>query len=173
MLILYFIVYVAGAWVSQRHAAEYLWVGPIFGLVVVIWASNAPKELVRRENAAFVAMSTLIYALVYHIAKQNWSSDSVVLESLLGPLPTGVLAGSLLLPMAHSLFLGAPRRKAFKASLVLMLSFYAVTLLANVADYINLGENFNFIAIAVFVWQGIYLFDFFPERLRGAPKAAG
>jgi hypothetical protein len=53
-----------------------------------------------------------------------------------------------------------------------VLSFYAVTLLANAADYLKFGENFNFIAIAVFVWQGIYLFHFFPERLHGA-KSSG
>jgi len=168
----YFILYIAGAWVSQRHAAEYWVAGPVFGIVAVVWAAKSLKEVWSKNALAFVLMSTLVYALVYHIARQSWSSDSVIRESLCGPLPTGVVVGSLLLPMVQSLCLGTPRLSAFKGAFVLILSFYVVTLMANVADYIKLGENFNFIAIAVFVWQGIYLLHFFPERLSGS-KSSG
>ena len=160
-------LYLAGAWVSQKSCAGYWVVGPVFGAVVLACNARALPALGWVRPAAFLGSSTLIYALVYGIAENGgWEWHNPVVEWLSGAFPAGVVAGSILLPLAHRVFLGSAFRRTVGAWALLIASFYGVTLAALAADRLGV-TGINFLAIAVYVWQGVYLAVFFWDRRAG------
>lgn len=156
-------VYAAGVWICQQYAAEYWVVGPVFGVVVAFWDSSRPSGFVSAKHLFFIASSTGIYALVCWIARLDWETSSEILEGIIGSMPAGVAAGSLLLPLAHRVILGGSRR-IWIAPFLLIASFYFVTLMASVARYYDVDGQIDFLAISILAWQGIYLLLFFSKR---------
>lgn len=159
--------YLIGAWISQRYAAGYWVVGPVFGLVVLIWDSEMPGDLFRLKNVPFLTASTLIYACVFWIASRDFGYNSTFWEIFTGSASWGVLLGSLLMPQVHRAVFGKGER-AGALTVQLILSFYLVTAVSKLADHFGYGNGVNYIAIAVFVWQGLYLANFF---LKGGERS--
>jgi hypothetical protein len=155
--ILRLFVYGIGAWVSVKYATGYWVVGPVFGMVVVYYDSERFRKFAAGRHLAFLAASTLIYALVYGVAsaKWEWSSDS--LNYFLGPLPAGVFLGSILLPLSHQIILKRSPKATLRTMTWLTLSFYLVMLLAFADERLSLKLHFNFIALSVVLWQALYL----------------
>ena len=162
--------YLIGAWISQKYAAGYWVTGPVFGLVVLIWDSEMPGDIFRLKNVPFLTASTLVYACVFWIASRDFGYNSTFWEIFTGSSSWGVLLGSLLMPQAHRIFLGNGSRVR-AASIQLVISFYLVTGVSKIAEHFSLGSGVNFIGIAVFVWQGIYLANFY--LVRGADRSGG
>ncbi len=150
-------IYVLGAWVSQERLAEHWVVGPVFGCVVVLWDSPGFAALPRRAHLAFIAASTLIYALVFQIADAAWGLEPEALEWVIGSVPAGVAVGSFLLPWAHRRLIGGEGLSVVRTALVLLGSFYAVTWIGGILDRLGLGGGFNYFSLTVYLWQGLYL----------------
>jgi len=92
------------AYISSDHMAEYWWLGPMFGMVVLIWQTDTPASMMQLPNGLFLAASTLIYALVVRIVGSLNRGD--------WDIYVGVAAGTILLPVAHAWFLRAPWKRA-------------------------------------------------------------
>ena len=54
------LVFVAGAYVSFAHCAEYWVVGPVFGFVVLCWQAASLRTFLAPKRLGFLASSTLI-----------------------------------------------------------------------------------------------------------------
>ncbi|GEM_PF-966690 len=156
-----FLAYVVSVAVSNKYAVGYWVVGPVFGTAVVVFAwkkakSNWPGA------AAYIAASTLIYALVYRVSSLRWGNDSSELtEYFAGPFPVAVLMGSVLLPCAHAIILGRPRALAWRTAAALAASFYLLTLLRYLNQELEMGPHVSWMPVTVGVWQGVYLVSFF------------
>lgn len=98
------------AWVSSVYVTPLWVIGPMFGLVVLAWHLPLPPTFTG-QHALFLLASTWIYALLMYLVIAGWpfSTDSVEVDQ-------AVLIGTVLLPLAHRQFLGAPwpwiRRRA-------------------------------------------------------------
>jgi len=155
------VVFAASAWISVKYAVGYWVVGPVFGLAVVSWDSNTFKKFVAVKHLSFLAASTLSYALVYHVSTLNWGHGSDFLDSMIGSLPIAVVVGSILLPLAHKLLFSSDFKRAARLIILLILSFYIITLISFGNDHFEWGFKINFLAISITVWQGLYLYSFF------------
>ncbi len=155
------VVFAASVWISVKYAVGYWVVGPVFGLAVISWDSNTFKNVIAAKHLSFLAASTLIYALVYHVSTFNWGRGSDFLDSMIGSLPIAVMIGSVLLSLAHRALFSAPLRVTLRVMASLILSFYAITLLSFGNDHFEWGLKINFLAISITVWQGLYLYFFF------------
>ncbi len=160
-ILLRFAVYAAGVFVSNKYAAGYWVVGPVFGLAVLIFVWKRAKAY-WPGAAAYVAASTLIYALVYRVAGLKWgSSSSVLTEYFTGPFPIAVVMGSVLLPCAHAVILRRPRVLAWRTAAILAASFYAVTILGYLNQEKGVGPHVSsWLPVMIAVWQGVYLLSF-------------
>jgi hypothetical protein len=58
------LVYVVSVWVSNKYADGYWVVGPVFGAAVVSFDLKGFKNLNLVKHGLFIALSTLIYALL-------------------------------------------------------------------------------------------------------------
>ncbi len=155
------VVFAASAWISVKYAVGYWVVGPVFGLAVVCWDSNTFKKFVAAKHLSFLAASTLIYALVYHISTLNWDHGSDFLDSIIGSLPIAVVLGSVLLPLAHKFLFSSSFKRVARLIILLILSFYIITLFSFANDHFEWSLKINFLAIAITVWQGLYLYFLF------------
>ncbi len=165
------VVFAASAWVSQQYANGYWVVGPVFGMAVVSYDLQGWKDREWFKHLGFLAVSTLVYALVYHISRMDWDRDSDLFDYFLGPFPVAIVAGSILMPLAHRILFRKPGALAMKASLALILSFYLLTLLAYTQEKLDLKWNIQWLAVMIAVWQGIYLHLFFrPVSRHAAPR---
>ena len=165
-MVLRVVVYAASVWLSQKYADGYWVVGPAFGLAVAIFAWMSSKDRDAKKCVVFVAASTLIYALVYWLSRLDWRNNSDLFEYFLGPLPAGVITGSMLLPAAHARIFKTPHLLAAKTALGLIISFYIITLLGYLDDKVGFGMNIPWLSVMIAVWQGIYLYLFFIKRER-------
>ncbi len=153
-----FIVYLASVWVSVKFADGYWVVGPVFGMAVISYDSKSFRNLVIGKHALFLLASTLIYSLVYWISIRKWGWPSESLDYFAGPFPAAVVTGSILLPFAHRAIFGASAGRTLQTTLWLSFSFFLVTLTTFINDRFSFGLHVNFIAIAIALWQGIYLY---------------
>ncbi len=159
-----FIIYACSVFISSKYASGYWVVGSVFGMAVVCWDSSNLKSFSAVKHLAFLAASTLIYALVFHISRQNWNRGPDFIESLVGSLPIAVVTGSVLLPAAHQLFLRS-NSKAFARTVPLLIaSHYLVTFISLANDTWQLGWDINFLLVSIAAWQGIYLYSFFLKK---------
>lgn len=160
-ILLRFAVYAASVAVSNKFAAGYWVVGPVFGLAVLVFLWRRAKAY-WPGAAAYVAASTLIYALVYRIAGFKWGASSSDFSSyFIGPFPVAVLVGSILLPCAHAIILRCPRALAWRTVAMLAASFYFVTFLAYLNSERGIGPYVSsWLPIMIAVWQGVYLLSF-------------
>ena len=163
--IIRFLIYACSVFVSSKYANDYWVVGPVFGLAVVCWDSNNFRSFTAAKHLAFLAASTLIYALVFHISSQNWGHGSDFSDSLFGPLPVAVITGSILLPVAHTIFLKASTKKVARTIPLLVLSYYLVSFVSLANDTWKLGWVINFLFVSIGAWQGAYLYSFFFREL--------
>jgi hypothetical protein len=138
-------LFATGAYYSFKHCADYWYVGPIFGAVVLIWSANAPRELLNVRAAAFFVASTLIYALVYGVHDELPDGDVSFY------LAVGL--GTVLLPLAHHVFLGGPRKRMLAAIPLLYALWYAASHALGRLELRGLEKLLNMVS----VWQGLYL----------------
>lgn len=146
------IVFLAGAYFSGQYLNSYWYIGPIFGVVVLVWNTTSLRELLRLRNCAFLLASTLIYALVSQLLSREFS--------------LAVAIGTVLLPLAHMLFL----RVHWKRTLVAIPCIYGSWYLLNIVIYTLSGENAPLVGAFVNMvssWQAAYLLYMFTplERL--------
>lgn len=158
------LLYVASVLISVKYAGGYWVVGPVFGLAVIGWDSDTFCKINAARHLPFLAASTLIYALVYHVSSQRWGNGSDLAESLYGPLPIAVIIGSVLLPVAHEFFLKATDRNFARVIPLLIFSHYLVSMLSFANEHMNFGINFNYLLATIALWQGIYLYCLFPKK---------
>jgi hypothetical protein len=160
-------VYAVSVAVSRQYAAGYWVVGPLFGLAVVFYDSSGVKGLKPLKHLAFVAASSVIYALVFWIANAKWSVSEGVTGDFVGPFPAGVVLGSVLLPAAHKVILGQRAFKAISVALSLVISFYALMLFDYFSRQSRQLLDYDFMTVAIMLWQGLYLYLFYrPERIK-------
>ena len=119
-----------------------------------------------------MAASTLIYALVFWISSGKWSWPNDLMNYFFGPFQVAVVVGSLLLPFTHRVLFQRPAPLAWKTALLLIASFYAVTLISFINDkhplgfheQAFLGFHLNFITLSIAIWQWLYLALFFRKE---------
>ena len=158
------IIYVCSVLISFKYAGGYWVVGPVFGLAVVCWDSNTFRSFAAKKHLAFLAASSLIYALVYHISRQNWNHGSDFMDSVAGSLPVAVITGSILLPLAHKVFLSAGWKAVRQTIPLLVASYYLVTAVSWAKDVSGVTWDINFLMVAIAAWQGAYLYSFFLKK---------
>jgi hypothetical protein len=160
------LIYLAGGYLSMACATEIgggsqykligFLVGPIFGIVVLVWQSDYVLALFGSESLKFLVLSTLIWALVdvlLHVASADRYFD------------LDILVGSILLPCAHAWVFRSSWRRAFAIALSFV-GFESSRLLPEgrshaVAQIIN----------AASLWQGGYLLAMFgPDVMRRDSK---
>ena len=149
------LLFAAGAYVSFDRCAEHWVVGPVFGTVVLLWRPAGVRGAFTSKSLGFLASSTLIYALVYGISRQKMPEVPYLFSSFM----LAVLVGTVLLPLAHGWWLGAPRRRVRLAIPVVYVAFYLSQFL-DPPDAVQKWIN------AVSIWQAAYLFCFFGPELR-------
>lgn len=141
--------------------AEYWYVGPIFGAVVLLWHAGSSRDLVRMRSLGFLAASTLIYALVAWIILE-WDDEIPEIPNVFDAGFLGVMIGSALLPVAHGALLGASWGRVTIAIPCLYLAWYALSL----SELFGLDNALiNFVS----VWQALYLVCMFAPK----PKFLG
>ncbi|HTL70958.1 MAG TPA: hypothetical protein VL404_06675 [Candidatus Eisenbacteria bacterium] len=156
------VVYGLGVWASNELADGYWGVGPVFGAVVLLWAwKRTGREPLR--SAVFVAASTLIYAFVYYVSGLKWGSDSKLFEYFIGPFPAAIVAGSFLLPLAHTFIFEKSADRSLRTGFVLTFFFYLVTVLGYANEEFNIGPDIPWLPIMIAVWQGAYLWLLTPR----------
>ncbi len=141
--------------------AEYWYVGPVFGAVVLLWHAGSSRDLLRMRSLAFLAASTLIYALVAWLILE-WDDEIPEIPNVFDAGFLGVMIGSALLPVAHGAFLGASRRRVTIAIPCLYLAWHALVLT-------KLFELDNALINSMSVWQALYLACMFAPK----PKFLG
>jgi hypothetical protein len=168
LLVFRLVMYAVGGYLSMACATEIggdgkypligFAVGPIFGIVVLLWQSDSVRSLVGSASLQFLILSTLVWALIdwlLHVA-----SDDKYLD-------LNILVGSILLPCAHAWVFKSSWRRAGLAIVLSFVGFESSRLIpesgpALVRQIVN----------AASLWQGGYLLAIFgPER--GAAKQAG
>ena len=157
------LIYIACVWVSYKYAAGYWVVGPAFGLTVAFFDAKSLKNFAAR-HVFFIALSTLVYALVYCISQLKIGDDSVLYNYFIGSFPIAIVTGSVLLPVIHTRLFNRSRAGLSFAILSLVGSFYIVELVMLVNEKIQISATFPWLALLIAVWQGAYLFTFFTEK---------
>ena len=158
------VVFLLCAYASATHMTDYWVIGPMFGLVVLIWRSPDVDDLFKPEAGLFLIASTLIYVLVVKMER----SDKVDLQTMVG-------VGTILLPLAHAYFLKAPWRRTMIAIPAIYITWFV---LSRVLGYLNDSTGISqTISEAIrdsrvlnlaSVWQAAYLgFMFWPELRAG------
>lgn len=146
--------------------SDYWYVGPGFGAVVLLWHTYRAAELFRPASLAFLAASTLIYALVALIVMYL---DEFIPDygDLFDGGFLGVMIGTVLLPVAHCKFLGGPWGR-LKYSVPVHYVVWHITVVA--MDRSGISDN-DFIN-AMSIWQALYLIAMFapaPQFLQREP----
>lgn len=154
------LIYAVSAGISIKFADGYWVVGPVFGLSVTAWDSNLFRNFDGRRHGTFLISSTLIYALVYWVAMRKWESQFEEVNYFFGPFPLGVVLGSVLLPLAHALIFKNAQARIKRTIISLAACFYVVMFFAYLGNRFWPENHFNFVAVAIALWQGIYLFSF-------------
>jgi hypothetical protein len=115
------LVAIAASYFSFQLALTYWWyVGLVFGLVVILFDTRTPKEFFKTQHLQFLLASTAIFALVYWIAVtvQKGHTPFKLYGNLLG-----TAVGSILLPLAHKMFLSVSWKRVQVAIPVLYVSW--------------------------------------------------
>lgn len=160
-------VFLICAWVSATHMTDYWVIGPMFGLVVLIWRSTDVDSLFKPDAAAFLIASTLIYAVMVKLER----SDNFTLE-------TAVAAGTVLLAATHAGFLKVPWNRAAIAAVGTYVVWLILSrLLGQLDERTQIGQTINEALRAsrlvnlASIWQATYLaFMFWPGLERKIAK---
>lgn len=155
-LIPYF-VYILSVVISRQFCTGYWIVGPVFAISLLLVNYQNLKKYSHKKYLAFVIASTFVYALVYLIASKGWSFNEDWQDALFGALSAGVILGSILMPRIHAKLFGIELKKATRVSLLLIISWYIVTLFSLVADkLLETPPVIDYLFISIALWQGIY-----------------
>ncbi len=141
-----FALFLVGAHYSYQFFTSYWYVGSIFGAVVLAWNSHSLKTLLSFRNAAFLISSTLIYALVIFVYDKGGDADQ--------GFYLAVAIGTVLLPIAHKVFLGTSWKRTLIAIVGLYALWYGISFLISKLELKGLAEkSINMVSI----WQALYL----------------
>lgn len=144
------------AWISQEHMDDRWVIGPVFGLVVLAWQVKWPPVLTA-QHGLFLLASTLIYAVVAHIAVEAKTpfgeGDS--------ELYLAVALGTVLLPLAHRQFLGATWERTWRTVLGVYAVWFVVVQCFSLMD---VSLDWALVNTAS-VWQALYLYCMFGPSL--------
>lgn len=162
-MLLRLLLFIACVFVSHKYAGGYWVVGPAFGFTVAAFDAKGLKSSLGK-HVIFIALSTLVYVLVYSISGLKIGDDSVLYNYFIGSFPIAIVTGSVLLPTVHMRVFNRSRAGLTHAILSLVGSFYAVELLMLGAEKLQLAPNFPWLAVLIAVWQGVYLYAFFGEK---------
>jgi hypothetical protein len=84
--------------------SDLYWCGaPIFGTIIVVWHCKSFAEAVTVRNVGFVLCATLIFGLGDWLQRKVYSLPGPQNDHIITLLAVGI--GTVLLPMAHALFL--------------------------------------------------------------------
>src|SRR3989338_1410747 len=155
------LVYAASVWVSNKYADGYWVVGPVFGAAGVSFDLKGFKDLDLVKHAFFIALSTLIYALVYRISRLEWGSDTDLFHYFIGSFPAAIVTGSVLMSVLHTIVFNKSKEAMARAIAFLVGSYYTVTLAMYINEKSQLGFHIQWIAVLIAAWQGLYLYAFF------------
>ena len=174
-----------GVYFCMLLQTRYWFVGPIFGGVVLLWHARSLRELLSFRSAIFLVASTFTYALMAAISSLN----NFLVQN--GPTPlddrSAVAVGTVLLAIAHALFLKASWKRVGIAIPCVYGSWYLIAspmqqlplFLDPVMDFIKMAKvplltptlYFLFSLLArflycsnVYVWQGAYLIFMFGTK---------
>src|SRR5712672_3411113 len=130
------VLYLVGGYLSMACATEIggtgkynlvgFAVGPIFGVVVLLWQTDSVRSLVGPPSLKFLLLSTLIWGLIdwlLHVA----SGDKY--------LDLTILVGSILLPCSHAWVFRSSRRRACLAIVLSFVGFESWRLMADSSPY--------------------------------------
>ncbi len=158
------LVYAASVWVSNQYAAGYWVVGPVFGAAVVTFDLKGFKDLNLPKHGIFIALSTLIYALVYRISRLEWGGDTDLFHYVIGSFPAAIVTGSVLMSVLHTVVFNKSKELMVRSIATLVGSYFAVTLVMYINEKSNLGFDVPWIALLIAAWQGLYLYTFFGKE---------
>ena len=155
------IAFLVCAWVSAAHMSDYWVIGPTFGLVVLVWRSTDVDALFKPDALAFLAASTLIYALVVRLERGDLKLEGAV------------AVGTILLPLAHARFLKASwKRVATAIPGIYVVWFILSRALGQIHDSAGISQKINealhdvrIINLAS-IWQVVYLTFMFLLRIK-------
>jgi hypothetical protein len=157
LLVFRLVMYALGGWLSMSCATNIggnriytltgFGVGPIFGVVVLLWMSDSIRTLFRSQSLTFLLLSTFIWSLIdwlLHVRSGDQYFDLII------------LLGSILLPCAHAWVFQSswPR-----ACLAIALSFAAFECLRLMPD--SRPDWVGAVLNAASLWQGGYLLAMF------------
>lgn len=147
--------FLVGAWISGEHTADRWVVGPVFGVVVLLWHARQWEQCWRKPSLIFLACSTLIYALVVTIALSGpgWFSDNMRIY-------LAVAVGTFLLPLVHAVCLGADTSRLRRAVPLIYVVWFMATKLLEWLDP-SLPYPWNRLINSAAIWQAIYLYALF------------
>ena len=157
------LVFAGSAWVSNKYADGYWVVGPVFGMAVVSYSMKSLNDLNIFRHAAFLVVSTLIYALVYRISRLQWGNDTDLFNYFIGSFPAAIVTGSVLMSAAHAIFFNKSKEAMVRGIVALVVSFYFLTFLMYFNEKSHLGLQLQWITLMIAVWQGMYLYIFFSK----------
>jgi hypothetical protein len=171
------VVSVVGAVITfNLLLAFYMGVGGIFGLVILLWHAHTLRDLVNWRCAVFLLVSMLIAVAVYFaiIPFVELGSSQDALE-VFGP---GVLVGTVLLPIAHSLLLGTTWKRtwiAIPCIYIIWALFFSISqgFVGKWAEPMGYWVTLNLsIVTHVTIWQATYLVSMFGFRKKGPLEEA-
>jgi len=154
------VIYMVGGYLSMACATEIggngkynligFAVGPIFGVVVLVWQNDSVRSLVGSASLKFLLLSTLIWGLIdqlLHVASGDKYLDLII------------LVGSILLPCSHAWVFRSSWRRACLAIVLSFAGFESWRLIADsspnwVRQFIN----------AATLWQGGYLLAMYGRK---------
>lgn len=150
-------IYAACVVISREYCASYWVVGGVFALawLIIRWTALDKQYL---KALLFIAVSTLVYALVYGLESHGWRFEHDLIDIFFGSLSAGVVMGSILLPYLHAfIFSGKFKQNRAGLSFLLILSWYFSVLLSVLDQASGLPGSVDYLLIAIALWQGIYL----------------
>ena len=157
------LVFAASAWVSNKYADGYWVVGPVFGMAVVSYDMKSFRDLNIFKHAFFIAVSTLVYALVYRISRLEWGNGTDLFDYFIGSFPAAIVTGSALMAVAHTVFFNKSKEVMVRAIAAMVVTFYLLVFFMYFNEKSHLGLRFQWIAFMITVWQGTYLYTFFSK----------
>lgn len=163
--------------IATERIAGYFWgPGVIFGFVVLVWHATSLRSITTWRSVAFMASTTGIYAVVsaiwYYALVRAMGvifasyfvhlNDATVIISIILILG-GVLLGTILLPTAHALLLGATLKRVLIAIPCIIAGFLVACL-----PLVLLDDGTDYIGLPIIVWQAAYLVSMFGFRKKEA-----
>src|SRR5579872_397917 len=128
-------------------------VGPIFGVVVLLWQNDSVRSAIESASLRFLLISTLVWSLVdwlLHVQPEDRYFNWII------------LVGPILLPLAHAWVFRPSWQRVCLAMALSYAGFQSWGLIPENADPVRR------IITAATLWQGGYLLAMFSRR--GAAK---